>query len=50
MELLLSLAVLIVLGVAAVRWGHDSRDASQSDEAILAARGYAWTGRGGLGY
>jgi hypothetical protein len=45
MELVFLLGVLLVLSIAAIRWGFDSRESTQSAqsaEAWLAARGYAW--------
>jgi hypothetical protein len=42
MDLLLVLAFFCGLGLAAMRYGHDSRDALHSAEYDLARRGVAW--------
>ena len=42
MELLLPVISLIVLAIAAVRYGHDSRDSIHSKEQQLACFGMAW--------
>lgn len=44
MELLFSVISLIVLGLLAVRYGHDSRDTIPSKEQQLACFGMAWPG------
>jgi len=38
MELILAIALLVLLDVAALRWGADSRDASQPLDRDLALR------------
>ena len=45
MEALVLLAAVVLLGLAAGRWGHDSRDALHSAEDDLAAHGLTWSGR-----
>ena len=42
MDLLLVLAIPILLALAALRWGADSRDTVLSEEARLARYGFAW--------
>jgi hypothetical protein len=42
MELLLLLALLLLLDLLALRYGHDSRDRLRSDEERLAASGITW--------
>ena len=43
MEPLLALAPMLILAVAAPRWGHDSRAALRSEEQRLAGLGLSWT-------
>jgi hypothetical protein len=43
MEALLMLAAFLILGFAAMRWGHDSREGIGSKERELAAHGFSWT-------
>ena len=45
MEPLLLIVGFVALGVLAVRFGHDSRDALPSAEANLARLGARWNGR-----
>jgi hypothetical protein len=45
MELLIVVVVLVLLDLAAMRWGYDSRESIDSAEANLAARGYSWGSR-----
>ncbi len=42
MDLLLVLAIPIVLALAALRWGADSREGFLSEEARLAGYGVVW--------
>jgi hypothetical protein len=42
MELVVILGLLLVLAVAAPRWGHDSRTGVRSKEQKLAAAGLRW--------
>ncbi len=42
MDALLVLAILIVLALAAPRWGTDSSPHFESQEHALAARGIVW--------
>jgi hypothetical protein len=44
MDLLLVLVLFCGLGLLALHYGHDSRDALRSAEENLARRGMAWTG------
>lgn len=44
MELLISVLLLILLAVLAVRFGYDSREGIQSKEAELARLGMNWPG------
>ena len=48
MEFLVSVLVLIVLAVLALRYGHDSRDMMQSKEQQLACFGMQWPAYGGV--
>src|SRR4051794_13821753 len=42
MDALLLGALLVCLAVAAVRWGHDSRDRVESEEEALARQSVQW--------
>jgi hypothetical protein len=44
MELVIVVAAFIALGIAAARWGCDSRESVHSVEHDLADRGLTWTG------
>ncbi len=46
MELIIGLAVLVILDIAALRWGSDSRECLESLER---ARRAAWAGFGAIG-
>jgi hypothetical protein len=45
MELIIVLLAIVLLDLAAIRWGHDSRECAPSAEEWLAMHGFAW-GRG----
>ncbi len=45
MDLLLVLAIPVVLALAALRWGADSREGLLSEEARLARYGVVWEDR-----
>jgi hypothetical protein len=45
MEFLILLIAFVALGIAAARWGRDSRDSLHSAEHDLADRGVTWSGR-----
>ena len=42
MEPVIVVGALLLLGVLANRFGHDSRDGLRSDEERLSAQGFAW--------
>ncbi len=42
MDLLLVLAIPVILALAALRWGADSREGLLSEEARLARYGVVW--------
>jgi hypothetical protein len=44
MELILVVLGIVLFDVAAMRWGHDSRERAPSAEGWFAAHGYAWGG------
>jgi hypothetical protein len=45
MELIIIMLGIVLFDLAAVRWGHDSREGAHSAEAWFAAHGFSW-GRG----
>ena len=45
MDVIVILAFLVILGVLANRYGHDSRERPRSPEERLAASGFAWEDR-----
>jgi hypothetical protein len=49
MEPIVILAVLVILAIAAPRWGRDSRAGVRSKEQELAATGVRWPGGPGRG-
>ncbi|HET6316519.1 MAG TPA: hypothetical protein VFG86_08685 [Chloroflexota bacterium] len=44
MELIMVLLAIVLVDLAAMRWGHDSRDVMRSDERWFASHGFAWGG------
>jgi hypothetical protein len=42
MELILVVLGIVLFDVAAIRWGHDSREQAGSAEGWFAAHGFAW--------
>jgi len=45
MELLVMLVSVILLEIAAMLWGYDSRESAQSAEKWFAAHGFRWGGQ-----
>ena len=44
MEFILVVLAILLLDVAAMLWGYDSREPAPSPEGWLAAHGFAWDG------